>query len=229
MNRSTSIFTFEQTGSLPEINHSYPRRRVSLSVVPSPTTPKAPAPHSRFRSRTMSSHRQHTHSSKPPTSRSKKIIITILILLALFLLGTVIVLSSVKYYLNIPTYAYLTEDEVAWRRSDAISQLSYEPEDSSRIHPRQEWEDVSEKLDPDKGVMGADTIAEVWEELEEVEGAEEGHDEAVGIEEEESLAGDGHVWDVDGQGTGGYWMRKDWDGTVQNSDSWERLFNVSAG
>ena len=37
----------------------------------------------------------------------------LLFVLALFLLGTVLVLSSVSYYLSIPELAYITEDELS--------------------------------------------------------------------------------------------------------------------
>ena len=34
-------------------------------------------------------------------------------------------------------------------------------------------------------------------------------------------------WDVDGRGTGEYWMRKDWDGHVEGTHDWTRLNNVT--
>ncbi|KAK4686177.1 hypothetical protein P7C73_g3955, partial [Tremellales sp. Uapishka_1] len=37
----------------------------------------------------------------------------------------------------------------------------------------------------------------------------------------------GQEWGVDGAGSGGYWMREDWDGRVERTDSWERLENVT--
>jgi inositol phosphorylceramide mannosyltransferase catalytic subunit len=37
----------------------------------------------------------------------------LLVVLALFLLGTVLVLSSVSYYLSIPDLAYITEEELS--------------------------------------------------------------------------------------------------------------------
>jgi mannosyltransferase OCH1-like enzyme len=45
-------------------------------------------------------------------SARRRIIYTFLIVLGLFLLGTVIVLSSISYYLRIDAAAYLTELEV---------------------------------------------------------------------------------------------------------------------
>ena len=43
-----------------------------------------------------------------------------LIILALFLVGTVVVLSSVSYYLAIDPRAYLTEDEVGYVEDDDL-------------------------------------------------------------------------------------------------------------
>ena len=154
----------------------------------------------------------------------KKIALTLLVLLSLFLAGTIVVLSTTKYYLNIPQYAYLTEDEVAWRQSDAIKPLLYEPEESLVLR-RQEWDEITDVRPdggPDGGVMGADMLPEVWEELEEVT-AEIGDEVGTAQSGDETEV----VWDVDGPGTGGYWMRKDWEGTVRGTDSWERLFNVT--
>ncbi len=135
------------------------------------------------------------------------------------------VLSSVSYYLNIPISAYLTEDEVLWRVSDAIPLLKYNPGETSTVQQkRQEWEEITDELDPSKGLMGTDTIVEVWEELEE-EVAGDGQRkpfDAVSTAAEEI-----DEWDVDGMGTGVYWMKKDWNGTVRDTDSWERLFNVT--
>lgn len=74
---------------------------------------------------------------------------------------------------------------------------------------------------PEGGVMGADALPEIWEGLEEVKSA--------GEVTTSQLNGQGQtVWDVDGEGTGGYWMRKDWAGSVEGMTSWERLFNVTA-
>ena len=43
-----------------------------------------------------------------------------LIILALFLLGTVVVLSSITYYLAINPDAYLTVEEVGYKDTDAL-------------------------------------------------------------------------------------------------------------
>jgi hypothetical protein len=42
--------------------------------------------------------------------------------------------------------------------------------------------------------------------------------------EEPSLAED---WDIDGKGTGSYWMKNQWDGKVHDTDDWSRLYNVT--
>jgi len=51
----------------------------------------------------------------------------LLFILALFLLGTVLVLSSVSYYLSIPVLAYISEEE-----------LLASPSQNSTHHPRPE-------------------------------------------------------------------------------------------
>lgn len=105
------------------------------------------------------------------STRTRKVLIVALILLSVFLLGTVIVLSSISYYLSIPTYAYLTEFEVPFKSSEIISAL--------------------------KG------------------GAREVVDE------------DGVAWGPDGKGSGGYWMKAGWEGKIEQTDTWERLENVT--
>lgn len=52
------------------------------------------------------------HSSFPPPMNRRRTFYVFLSILALFLLGTVIVLSSVTYYLSIDSVAYLSEREV---------------------------------------------------------------------------------------------------------------------
>jgi hypothetical protein len=176
---------------------------------------------------------------KPPTTRTRKIVITLVVLVSLVLVGTIVVLSSVSYYLNIPASAYLTEEEVPWRPQDVIRSL-YEP---PSIEPRQEWDEADSPLpsasasasasDP---VMGSDTLAEVWEELEELEEELEDEDEyddlvdspAVNITRPPAISQvDEGGWGVDGKGTGGYWMKADWEGQVRDTGSWERLYNVT--
>jgi hypothetical protein len=45
----------------------------------------------------------------------------LLLLLGLFLLGTVLVLSSVSYYLSIPDIAYISEEELQKRTPKLLS------------------------------------------------------------------------------------------------------------
>ena len=55
------------------------------------------------------------HPSRPLTHSAHT-----LVLLALFLLGTVVVLSSITYYLAINPDAYLTVEEVGYKDTDAL-------------------------------------------------------------------------------------------------------------
>ena len=128
-------------------------------------------------------------------------------------MGTIIVLSGVSYYFGIPTVAYLTEDEVPWRSGDAIRPLIYEPLGSAIHHKRQE------------GVVGEAAIREGWAEIEEELGL--GPTEGVEVEDAALVEVSGGEWDVDGQGSGGYWMKKDWNGHVEGTHEWDRLLNVT--
>jgi hypothetical protein len=181
--------------------------------------------------------------AKAPATRTRKIVITLIVLVSLILVGTIVVLSSISYYLAIPAGAYLTEDEVPWRPEDVIRSLYDAPTPSATATPgkvkRQDFEEigVGAGVSPSTGVMGTDTIAEVWEELEEEleeefeqEAVDHAYDDAVEISQVSSPSGsedEDWVWGVDGKGTGGYWMREDWDGTVQDTASWNRLYNVT--
>ncbi|RSH94822.1 hypothetical protein EHS25_004628 [Saitozyma podzolica] len=181
--------------------------------------------------------------AKAPATRTRKIVITLIVLVSLILVGTIVVLSSISYYLAIPAGAYLTEDEVPWRPEDVIRSLYEAPTPSATATPgkvkRQDFEEigVGAGVSPSTGVMGTDTIAEVWEELEEEleeefeqEAVDHAYDDAVEISQVSSPSGsedEDWVWGVDGKGTGGYWMREDWDGTVQDTASWNRLYNVT--
>ena len=49
----------------------------------------------------------------------RRTVYTLLCLLATFLVGTVVVLSSISYYLNIDPAAYITEDELNAPLDDA--------------------------------------------------------------------------------------------------------------
>jgi hypothetical protein len=128
-------------------------------------------------------------TSQSSGSRSRKVVIVLLIILTLFLIGTVVVLSSVSYWLAIPAAAYLTEEEVPWRPGDAIGSLRYSPPSSAQSHRRQMEVD--------------DEMGDFVKPASETE------------------------WDVDGEGSGGYWMRNDWDGHVEGTHDWTRLFNVT--
>ena len=159
------------------------------------------------------------HSTKDPSARSRKPLIILLTLLFLFLIGTVLVLSNVSYYLNIPARAYITEDEVPWQASDAISQLRYDPRSAVPHRKRQEWEDAG---DPENAVMGTETIPEIWDQLaEEVE-----DDDGMMMMIDDDAEGGEGSWGLNGKGTGGYWMRTGWNGTVQDTDDWQRLLDV---
>ncbi|WVQ93639.1 hypothetical protein IAU59_000715 [Kwoniella sp. CBS 9459] len=199
--------------------------------------------------RSTSSSRRHHHDDRPKSTRTRKIVITLLVLLSLVLIGTVVVLSSVSYYLGIPSWAYLTESEVSWRPEDVIKQLQDPSLLPSRraLQRRQDWAEVSEAQVESAtaavdGVLGTDTLPESWkeleEEMEELDAAEESEespsyddsveaDTAITENVVTSASESGDVWGLDGQGTGGYWMQKEWDGRVQGTDSWERLYNVT--
>jgi hypothetical protein len=179
--------------------------------------------------------------AKAPATRTRKIVITLIVLVSLILVGTIVVLSSISYYLAIPADAYLTEIEVPWKPEDVIRSLYEPPSPSAEAGAvkakRQDFEEVGTGVSPSTGVMGTDTIAEVWEELEEEleeefehEAVDHAYDDAVEISQVSSPSGsedEDWAWGVDGKGTGGYWMREDWDGTVQDTASWNRLYNVT--
>ncbi|WWC68502.1 uncharacterized protein I206_102431 [Kwoniella pini CBS 10737] len=252
-----------------------PRRRVSLSIS---TTSKGsnpyasvqiqPVPSSPRRSRTMSYSRISSSSnrnersnpttpSKKSSSKTRKIIISLLVILSLFLIGTVIVLSSVSYYLGIPNWAYLTESEVSWRPSDTIKSLkdpsifneSSSLDENNKNRRRKEWRDVTDDLATGgiletSGVLGTDTLPDSWkeleEEMEELDQVEESDEPPTYVDSVETTAEsendqldenaeqtENDLWGIDGKGSGGYWMQKDWNGKVENTKSWNRLFNVT--
>ncbi|ORX35295.1 hypothetical protein BD324DRAFT_609547 [Kockovaella imperatae] len=206
---------------------SYPRRRVSLSINGSPntilpppvigSTHPYPQPHSaslqhnharhhpRRRARTMSFPvRTSKHVPCPrPLYRSRRTILLIVILISLFLVGTVIVLSSVSYYLAIPAWAFLSEDEVPWSTLDAIKSLRYSPMGTARQHKREAAPEAAN--DQQRGL-------------------DDDFDWFVSDANEE----DSDRWDVDGAGSGGYWMEKEWDGRVRGANDWTKLYNVTA-
>lgn len=122
-------------------------------------------------------------SSSSSSSRRKdgsrlrsRIIIALLVILGLFLLGTIIVLSTVQAYFGIPDWAYITEAEIGgWDPSSRIAEFQKE---GAAAH-----------------LNGS--LHTVWE--------------------------DGVEWSEQGKGSGAYWMRADWDGTVNGTDDWRRL------
>lgn len=82
-----------------------------------------------------------TSSSGPSSHR--RLILAFALLLSVILLGTITVLSSVSYYLAIPSGAYLTEEEVPWTGKDVITELHDRRDLSpSRMQARQEWEEI---------------------------------------------------------------------------------------
>jgi hypothetical protein len=120
---------------------------------------------------------------KNPSNFRRNLFISLLVILGLFLLGTVLVLSSIQKYLYIEDWAYLNELELG----------GYNDKTAGRI--------------------------------------EEFQREGPAPVDEEGSGGrpDGHqstVWGPEGKGTGGYWMRNDWDGKVAETD-WNRLSNVT--
>lgn len=152
-------------------------------------------------------------SPKPSSSRSK-VTVVLLVLLSLFLVGTVLVLSFVSYYFAIPSTAYLTEDEVTWISEGVIKPLLYEPPSTPQQHRRQEE------------IVTEDNVEEEWTEIEEALGLGLNVSAPADIVE---IFSDDAEWDIDGQGTGGYWMRKDWSGHVEGTHEWSRLDNITAG
>jgi hypothetical protein len=176
-------------------------------------------------------------SSSPRTARQthpyRKAIIIFSILVSLFLLGTVIVLSSVSYYLAFPDGAFLTEDEVPWTGQDLIKALADPPTINGTIARRQEWEE----LQAEGAVMGTETIPQIWDEISEtsetseVKAAEvsamDDLEDDTGVVDTFAETSDEGDWGIDGKGTGSYWMKDQWDGKVQDTSDWSRLYNVT--
>jgi hypothetical protein len=121
------------------------------------------------------------------SSIRRNVLIAIFVVLGLFLLGTVLVLSTVQSYFSIPDWAYLTDLELGGWNEKTIGRI------------------------PEFQMEGpAPTDAEGL-----------GGDVDEGYEDE-----DGVAWGHQGKGTGKYWMRKDWDGRVRETE-WTRLDNVT--
>jgi len=172
-------------------------------------------------------------SSSPRTARQthpyRKAIIIFSILVSLFLLGTVIVLSSVSYYLAFPDGAFLTEDEVPWTGEDLIKALSDAPSVNGTVERRQEWEE----LKAEDAIMGSETIPQIWDEVdasevkaEDVSVTEDLEDDSDSINLSSEI-GSEEAWGIDGMGTGSYWMKDQWDGKVHDTNDWSRLYNVT--
>ena len=194
---------------------------------------------------------QRTRRSRDTsTSLTRKTVIAFLVILSLVLLGTVIVLSTVSYYLAIPSWAYLTETDVAWRAEDVIKPLLEQPR--PKLSKRVQWGELdsdvlsysstgaaapASTISVDSATMTAETWDEFKEEMEELDAAEEVDEDIATQPESEavdtdptatsSIEEDNGQWGIDGMGTGSYWMRNDWDGRVRDTDSWERLYNVT--
>lgn len=231
---------------------AHPRRRTSLSVALSshPFQPAYPYPYPYHRRRARTMPIQRTRRSRDTSpSRTRKTVIVFLVILSLILLGTVIVLSTVSYYLAIPSWAYLTETEVAWRPEDVIKPLLEQPR--PKLSKRVQWRELDSDvpaytstgtatasiISVDSATMTAETWDEFKEEMEELDAAEEVDEDIFTKPESEavdtlptatsSIEEDNGQWGIDGMGTGSYWMRNDWDGRVRDTDSWERLYNVT--
>jgi hypothetical protein len=151
----------------------------------------------------------------------------------LFLVGTVIVLSSVRYYLAIPDGAFLTEEEVPWTGEDLIAPLKELEQLNLTMTKRQGWEELGNE----GAVLGAETIPEVWNEMdaETLDGSEstvtspiEANSDYIASSSSSLESTSDVAWGIDGQGSGAYWMRENWDGVVRDADNWDRLYNITA-
>lgn len=157
-------------------------------------------------------------SNPPRRAGAKKALwrrppVILAILIFLVLAGTVIVLSTVKAYFGVDPAAFLTEDDVPWRPEDVIKPLGdwalvvNASAESSAVNTERAEGFASI---PDGNVADAHDTTD------------------VPVSEQDSpVSEDSDEWTPDGKGSGGYWMRKDWNGQVQNTDSWERLYNVT--
>lgn len=120
------------------------------------------------------------------TSIKQKLFIAFLTILGLFLLGTVIVLSTIQRYFRIEDWAYLDESEIGgWSEGGGNGEIPALKElvmgNATSVNRTTGWEDDDEE----------------------------------------------DVWGPNGEGTGGYWMKQSWDGTVRDTEDWSRLYNVS--
>lgn len=145
------------------------------------------------------------------------------VLLFLFLVGTVIVLSTVVHYFGVDKNSFLSEDEVPWHPEDAIKPLR-DPVEQTELSGSTSADDSNAKRAEDFTEILDDDAAD-----------DNGAPAATGSSAVSPSKGsttsapvDDAVWGIDGKGTGGYWMRKDWDGKVANTHSWDRLYNITA-
>lgn len=225
-NRSSTLTTRLQSSSS---TRPHLRSRASTNTRLSPPTSPTLSSHSSLSSSTSAKGRPRAMSSSPRTGRQtqpyRKVIIIFSILVSLFLLGTVIVLSSVSYYLAFPDGSFLSEEEVPWTGNDLISPLRDPLPANATLEKRQEWEEMQ----AEGAVMGTETIPQVWDEMSEEDmetPASSGSSETYTATEEAQLVGE-EQWGIDGQGSGQYWMQSEWDGQVRDTDDWSRLYNVS--
>lgn len=135
-----------------------------------------------------------SRKSSGSSSIKQKLFIAALTILGLFLLGTVIVLSTIQRYFRIEDWAYLSESEIGgWTDGPGMNGV------------------IPALKELDFGSSGNGT-------------ARVNKTTAFGEYEDEDSV---DVWGSNGEGTGGYWMRQDWDGTVQDTHDWDRLYNVT--
>jgi hypothetical protein len=233
--RSSTLSTTSQAASSSSRPHLRSRASTNAKLLP-PSSPTLSDTSSSPESAT-SKGRPRAMSSSPRTARQthpyRKAIIIFSILVSLFLLGTVIVLSSVSYYLAFPDGAFLTEDEVPWTGQDLIKALADPPTINGTIARRQEWEE----LQAEGAVMGTETIPQIWDEISEtsetseVKAAEvsamDDLEDDTGVVDTFAETSDEGDWGIDGKGTGSYWMKDQWDGKVQDTSDWSRLYNVT--
>lgn len=167
-----------RSGSIEQSRHraSYRSRSSSISTFPFP-----------------SSKPSSSSSSSSKSSLTRKISLGFLIILALFLIGTIIVLSTVRHYFGIPESADLTERDVLWDHGKGnIREFQQE---KYGLHDH----------------FNVDSI-----------------EDGVAIEDLGHGNGNGNgIWGKEGKGSGGYWMKRNWNGVVGETTSWQRLYNVT--
>lgn len=177
----------------------------------------------------------HSGKKKKPSASWRRPVLIFIFLLALVLLGTVIVLSSVKAYFGVPASAFITEREVPWIDGrDAIKPLTpWVEEGEAADAPNTARSESWQRDDFVTETFVDEQLAVVEDELDLTPGGPEpepveieslGDFEPVDFVDSESSA---TTWGPDGKGTGGYWMRQDWDGRVEGTHSWDHLYNVT--